>query len=509
MPVSLMFSIHSPAAVTVYLFGFIGALATILYLRRRIELLRQQNAAFHKEKKAVYDFLTQIGERMSGPIDLERTLEAIVSFLVEATRAQAGAAFLMDPSRESLSARVLVGMFPPFQETFDYALTKAKFLHQKIRKIPIPVGTGIIGDVAVTGRPVLISDARQNSRVPQTPGFEIDTFMAAPLIVQNRIEGVFALSNRIGGDSFTSDDLNVLRALAEQASITIQIVRMYDAMAEKQRIEQELRIAQDFQKMLLPKECPRIPGIEIAAANLPALEVGGDFYDFFWLDGDRLGIVIADVAGKGIPGALIMSMVRSVVRAESPHATSPRAVLERVNQTVFADTRERVFITMIFAILDLPRRTLTFARAGHEPLVAYSRLTGGMRLVAPDGIALGLVDDHLFSVIRDQEVELDDGDVAVLYTDGVIEAMDERSREYGQERFLEMLRTHAESPAEDLIHALVTDIRHFARSGRQSDDITLVVLKFNQLSKRTEAPAGAVSAAAAGESDWRSAEAAE
>ena len=470
------------------LFSFgVCAVLYILHLRRQRENLRQSIQRFLKEKKAVYNFLNQIGERMSTSVDLDGTLEAIVSFLVETTRAQAGAVFLMDRGREFLTARVLAGMFPPFQETFDYALTKTKFLHQKMRKIPIPVGTGIIGEVAASGEPILIANAREHPRIPQTPGFEIDTLIAAPLVVQNRIEGVFALVNHIGGGAFSHDDLNILRALAEQASVTIQTVRMYDAMAEKQRMEQELRLAQDFQKMLLPKECPRIPGIEIAAANLPALEVGGDFFDFFWLDHDRLGIVIADVAGKGIPGALIMSMVRSVVRAESPHATSPRAVLERVNQTVIADTQDKVFVTMIFAILDLSRHTLVFARAGHEPLVAYSRQSGGMRLLAPDGIALGLVEDQIFSVIRDQEVPLEDGDVAILYTDGVIEAMDERGHEYGQERFLDMLRTHAESAAEDLIHALVTDVRQFARGGRQSDDITLVALKFNRLASQTQA----------------------
>lgn len=471
-----------------FLFAFsIGAVAASVYLRREVRHLRRLNRAFAKEKKAVYGFLNQIGVRMSKQIDLDGTLEAIVSFLLKVTRAQAGAAFLMDRSREFLSARVLVGMFPPLQETFDYALTKVKFLHQKMRKTPIPIGEGIIGEVVASGEPVLIRNAREDPRVPQTPGFEIDTLIAAPLTVQNRIEGVFALVNGAEGQPFSNEDLNILLALAEQASVTIQIVQMYDAMAEKQRIEQELRIAQEFQRMLLPKQSPQIPGIEIAAVSLPALEVGGDFYDFFWLGNDRLGIVIADVAGKGIPGALIMTMVRSVVRAESPHATSPRAVLERVNQTVFADTRERVFITMIFAILDLSRRCLTFARAGHEPLIAYSRSSRGMRLLAPDGIALGLVDDRLFSVIRDQEVPLEEGNVVVLYTDGVIEAMDEHDREYGQERFLEMLRTHAEMPAEDLVHALVTDVRHFARGGQQSDDITLVVLKFNRLSSRAEA----------------------
>jgi sigma-B regulation protein RsbU (phosphoserine phosphatase) len=229
----------------------------------------------------------------------------------------------------------------------------------------------------------------------------------------------------------------------------------------------------------------------------PALEVGGDFYDFFWLDNDRLGVVIADVAGKGIPAALIMSMVRSVVRAESPHSTSPRAVLERVNQTVFADTHEKVFITMIFGILDLSRRVLTFARAGHEPLVTFSRSDGGMRLLAPDGIAVGLVDSRLFSTLRDLDVPLRDGDMAVLYTDGIVEAADAQGREYGQERFLEMLRTHSEAPAEELLQTLVGDVRSFTHGGRQSDDITLVVLKFNNLVGRAAVPDPQSSVAAA------------
>ena len=477
----------APWSLAILFVFSVGATLFLFYQRRLIERLRLQNRSHARQKQTVYEFLRQIGVKMSAQIDLEGTLETIVSFLVDTTRAQGGAVFLKDPSGEFLRARVLVGMFPPLQETLDYALTKIKFLHQKMKKELIPVGKGIIGEVAARGEALLIGNAREDPRVPQTAGLETDTMIAAPLIVHGRTVGVFALVNRIGGGAFTEEDLNMLRALAEHASVTVHMVQMYDAMAEKQRMENELRIAEDFQKMLLPKQAPQIPGVEIAATSLPALEVGGDFYDFFWLDGNRLGIVIADVAGKGIPGALIMSMVRSVVRAESPHATSPRAVLERVNQTVFADTREKVFITMIFAILDLTRRTLTFARAGHEPLVMCSRSSGGMRLLTPDGIALGLVDDHLFSAIRDQEIPLHDGDTAILYTDGVIEAMDERGHEYGQERFLEMLRTHSESSAEDLLHTLVTDVRHFARGGRQSDDITLVVLKFNRLAGRAEA----------------------
>jgi len=470
--------------VLLVLLGVAGLL--ILYLRRTVTNLQKINLGFVREKQAVYAFLSSIGEKMGNQLDLDGTLEAIVSFLVEMTQAQGGAAFLFDKDRKTLRARVLVGLFPPLQKTFDYALTKVRFLHQKIKKEPVPLGQGIIGETAASGEPVLIADARSDPRVPQTPGLEIRSVIATPLVVSNRVEGVFALVNREGDEPFTDDDLKALCALADQASVTIQMAKMYDAMAEKQRIEQELRIAQDFQRMLLPKECPEIPGIEIAAASRPALEVGGDFYDFFWLGPDRLGIVIADVSGKGVPGAFIMSMVRSIVRAESLHAASPQAVLERVNRAVLADTRENVFITMIYAILDLSRKCLTFARAGHEPLVSLSRADGGMRLLAPEGIALGLVDERVFSTIREQEVPLHDGDVAVLYTDGVIEAMNPEGEEYGQEHFLEMLRSCAEKPARQMVRDIVGDIRKFASGGSQSDDITLVVMKFDQLDRCAE-----------------------
>ncbi len=465
--------------VPVLALAAVGALV-IWRMHRRIEQLRQANSRLLRERRAAYEFLDQIGARMSAPMDFASALESIVEFLVSTTRAQSGALFLMDSGRQRLNAQVIVGMFPPFQAMPEAAVGRRKLIQQKIKSTAIPLDQPLIGEAAARGEPILIARARQAAGIPQIPGFEVDTAIAAPLKVRGQVEGVLVLVNRIGGEPFSTEDLSIVTAVAEQAGMTLQMVRLYDSMAEKQRMEQEIHLAQDFQKMLLPREFPRIPGVEIAAANLPAFEVGGDYYDFFWLDPHRLGIVIADVAGKGLPGGLIMSMVRSILRAESPHAPTPRAALERVNQAVFADTRDKVFITMVFAVLDCARKTLTFARAGHEPLVIFSRRTQTLRLLAPEGIALGLVPASTFSVIQDMEVPVEDGDVVALYTDGINEAMDDRGREYGQERFLDMLRVHADSPPDRLVRALVDDVRRHARGGRQSDDLTLVVLQFNQ-----------------------------
>ncbi len=459
----------------------LGAGAFVMWrMHRHIEQLKQTNQRLVRERRATYEFLDEIAARMSTAKDIVSTLESMVEFLVGTTRAQSGALFLMNAGRTALRAQVVVGMFPPFLPVPEIAAGRLKLIQQKIKNTPVPLDQPLIGQAAAKGEPILLSRARQVAGFPQIPGFEVETAIAAPLKVRGQVEGVLVLINRIGGEPFSNDDLSIVTAMAEQAGMTLQMMRLYDSIAEKQRMEQEIHLAQDFQKMLLPREFPQIPGVEIAAINLPALEVGGDFYDFFWLDSRRLGIVIADVAGKGLPGGLVMSMVRSVLRAESPHAPTPRAVLERVNHAVFADTRDKVFITMIFAVLDCDRKTLTFARAGHEPLVIFSRRNQTLRLLAPEGIALGLVPAPLFSVIQDREVPIEDGDVVVLYTDGINEAMDDRGLEYGQERFLDLLRAQADLPPDKLIQTLVADVHRHASGGRQSDDLTLVVLQFNQ-----------------------------
>ena len=238
----------------------------------------------------------------------------------------------------------------------------------------------------------------------------------------------------------TNTTLNLLQLLADQAALTVDVVKLYEKQAEQQRIEQELRVANEFQQMMLPREFPEVEGLEIAAFSHPALGIGGDYYDFIKVDEEHLGIAIVDVSGKGIPGALVMATVRSTLRAHAAGHVSPKEVLQEVNRRLLGDTKDSVFITMIYGIINIRTRSLRFVRAGHEPLVIWNSSSQESRLYQPEGIALGLVPDALFSIIEEREVFLEANDLVFFYTDGVIEACNQEKTEYGCERMIRQLK---------------------------------------------------------------------
>ncbi|MFH0793322.1 MAG: PP2C family protein-serine/threonine phosphatase, partial [bacterium] len=356
-------------------------------------------------------------------------------------------------------------------------------LVEKVKKDKIKIGEGIVGAVAEKGEPLLIEDATSDPRVPKSSGdfLTMKSLMLAPLRVRDKIVGVFVVVNKKDDQHFNSRDMQLLQALADQAAVTVDIVSLYEELKEKHRMEQELSLAREFQNLLLPKKCPDLPGLDLAAFNTPALEVGGDYYDFITVDENHLGVVIADVSGKGIPGALLMAMVRSTLRAEAVGKLSPKEVLRRVNDRVFKDTKENVFITMTYGVLDLRTHRMRMVRAGHEPTITFRSGDPTPALVVPDGIALGLVGGELFDVMEETQVDLSSGDMVVLYTDGVIEAMNERAQEYGRERLLELVQKESELPTTEIIAKVLGDIEHFTEGIPQHDDITMVVIKARDL----------------------------
>ncbi|MGI8907709.1 MAG: PP2C family protein-serine/threonine phosphatase [Candidatus Sumerlaeaceae bacterium] len=469
----------------------------LVRVRNRERELITQVEKNYRERKAVFMFLNNLGDRLTKEnLALEPTLKIITEFVVDLTEAEAGGAFLLDPHDNHLSARVVHGMFPPLMQTTNYVLTKQKYLSERVKRERIPLGQGVIGEVAEKGEPILIRDATTDPRVPNsgTDGLSIRTIMVAPLKARGRILGVLAVVNKRGIGVFTDEEMDLLASLADQAASTVEMVKLYSELAEKQRIEQELRVAHDFQRMLLPASCPQPPGYQIAAFSAPALEVGGDYYDFFWVDDNEryLGIVIADVSGKGIPGALIMAVVRCTMRAMAQDNLSPREVMVKVNERVYADTKENVFVTMTYGILDTRERTFRFARAGHEPLVTTKAVEGPVRLSSPDGIAMGLVSADMFGMLEEAVLPLESGDIAIMYTDGVVEAMDDAENEYGQQRFFGLIAANHTKTPQEIIENTLTDIGSFTKGHPQHDDITMVVFRVvdrGEVSTNLPAPA--------------------
>lgn len=454
----------------------------VIHLRGQQRQLRRLLRDHEREHRAVMDFLTHMGAQFRSRLEQDQILESILKFVTDATDARAGAVFLLDAEeREALHARIVEGLFPPLHPVPDKVFARHQFLTEKLKKEKVRLGEGLVGTVAAERKPLLIVEAASDPRIPPSANsiVPVETLMASPLLARGELLGVIVLLNRrTEGAVFSPSDLRLLTALADQAAIAVDLAMLYRELSEKERLEQELSLARSLQQMLLPRSFPPIAGLQIAAYSEPALEVGGDYYDIFEVDEEHVGIAVADVSGKGIPGAMVMATVRSTLRAEARNDHSPRAVLERLNARLRTDTSANVFVTMTYGVLSRSRLRLRFARAGHEPLIVCGTDASQQpRLYSPNGIALGLVDDVMFRVTEEGELQLHDQEVLILYTDGVVEAMNKAHEEYGAERFLETLRGHASDSPEDIVEAVNADLRRFTRGIKQHDDITLVVLK--------------------------------
>ena len=275
-------------------------------------------------------------------------------------------------------------------------------------------------------------------------------------------------------------------------AMTGSIAGLLQQAEEKRRLEEELRIARDIQMSLLPAAPVTTPGLAVTAMCRPAREVGGDYYDFMPLGEHRLGVLVADVSGKGTSAAFYVAELKGLILSLSQIYRSPKRLLVEVNRILSATLLDnRTFITMIYAVVDLEARTVTYVRAGHTPLIyvpAEGAAPGCAQVLIPDGLVVGL---HLEGIVEkfDQLLEertllIGAGDLFVLYTDGITDAMNEESDLFGEERLSHLLEEHAQLPSEELRDRILGDVEAFVGGAEQHDDMTLVLLRINELPPR-------------------------
>ncbi len=440
-----------------------------------------------QDRQRVIDFMHLMAEALGEGLTRAELQQRIVHASILCTGASSACLFVRT-ERGTMRGTAVEGLFPPHRPIDDGAMarltTRAKFIEQVLQAEEFPVGEGIVGRVMSTGRGELLADAAADPGVVRhaDPALVVRSVIAVPLFFRERSFGVLAVTNPAGGRAFTGMEFSLMQSLAEQAALALHNAEFLHVQIEKQQLDLDLSVASGIQRMLLPRKTDTIAGLDLDARYKPAQKIGGDLYDVIQLSPTRLAIVVADVAGKGIPASLLMAICRTNLLQIAPRHDSPARVLVELNRALAADIENGFYITMLYAVIDTTARTVTFARAGHElPLFARLDLKSGTyrpTFVGSEGMPLGMVSDELFSaVIADHTESFCLGDVLVLYTDGVSEAPNEEGKEFSGARLADAVRILHQRSAQEMNDGILEAVGRFAGDTPQRDDLTLVTVK--------------------------------
>src|SRR3954467_5501818 len=370
--------------------------------RVRIRQLERSKEEIQIEETLVFDFLHGLGEAFTETIRATDLHRLIVEGASRVLDAQGGSLYMMERAGGKLAPAYISKGCPPFIDVPTHILQQAasnsSALESYLRLHAIAPGEGIIGRVWQTREPVLLTDLANAPELAGLRGTSLGaaSVMVTPLLYGKQNMGVLALGNGPSSPSFTQSDFVVFKSIAEQSAFALYNAIIYSEANEKKRLDHDLEIARDIQRILLPAEAPVIPGFELNGLNIPASQVSGDYFDYIQVDEERLGVAIADVSGKGVPASLIMAICRSVLRSQAPENSSPSEVLKKVNRQLYPDIKEDMFISMAYLILDHVRATVTLCRAGHDAPLLYRSATEELTLIKPPGLVLGIDSGSVF-----------------------------------------------------------------------------------------------------------------
>ncbi|MCE9638035.1 MAG: SpoIIE family protein phosphatase [Planctomycetes bacterium] len=301
------------------------------------------------------------------------------------------------------------------------------------------------------------------------------TVMCVPLRVKDRMIGLLYVDSKASSKEFRERDLTLFKALAGQVAVAIDNARLLQHYVEKQRMQEELAVAQKIQQSLLPRGGLQAPGLDVFGMSVPCDETSGDYFDYIRRSGGRLAFVVGDVSGHGIGAALVMSTARALLRAFTSDDSGPAAVITRLNKFLSDDVETGRFMTMFYGEVNLRERTLTYVRAGHNEPLVYRRASDTFEELGEGGIALAMMDDFDFEAAG--PVVLEKGDILFMFTDGIVEAMNAAREPFGLGRIHEILRAHRDLPAKDLVERVRAAVRQHTGTDVREDDLTIVVAK--------------------------------
>lgn len=405
--------------------------------------------------------LIEVSIIINSSLDVDEVLNLVMEKAQSVMHAEASAVMLLNEETGYLE--------------FESALGEVG--SQVKQTIKLKMGEGIAGWVAQTGKPVIVpdvqSDPRFANKVDKQTGFVTRSILAVPLIVKGKVIGVAEVLNRVDGRAFTEDDLHLFMTFGRQVALAIENARMHQFMLQQQKFEQQLEAARTIQESFLPQAAPRDSQnrFSVAARSHPATFIGGDLYDFIEFEDDSLGLVMGDVAGKGIPAALYMARLVSDFRFYAQTEKDPAHILTIINNLLVERAMRGMFVTLQYMRVDIASGLARVATAGHLPILRLRRQERTCAAIElASGAPLGIMRNMPFQT---DSVQLAPGDTLVCYTDGVIEAKNRRGQQFGIDRLTDLI-AQSESKPDLVVDRVFKSVKEHSRRVSQHDDITVL-----------------------------------
>ena len=400
--------------------------------------------------------LNDLARTIGASADLQKIMQKIISHSLRAVQAEQCTITLV-PEKSNDSMKTLV-----------------RTMVSKVEQDPFHLNHMLLGWMLQNKKALSIANPAQDTRFSGIKWErEIQSILCVPLLVKSKLIGILTALNKIQAKKFTPEDLRLLGIIAAQSAQIIENARLYEEEKALLRMKEEMNLARQIQTDLLPGQIPEVPGYDLAGISVPAESVGGDYFDFIPVDDHRLAVCLADVSGKGLPAALLMSNLQAIIRSQTMMPGSVAECLERSNKLLFRNTAAHKFATLFFGILDFRTNRFCYANAGHDRPFLISA-TGAVQELPNAGLPLGFMEEVTYV---ENCFEFKAEDVLTIYTDGISEAMNKKEEEFGVPRIIQLLNEQRGKSAKEIIKRLIQEVNNHAAGFPQSDDMTLIIVK--------------------------------
>ena len=409
-------------------------------------------------KRAVEELsiLNDLARAIGASVNSQDIMHTIIHRSLRAINAEQGVITLVDPEANS-PMKTLVRTMASSAQSPQYHFNQS-----------------LLGWMHLNKRPLTLNDPVNDTRFRGVQwDSSIRSLLCVPMMIKSELKGVLTVYNKKDGKQFTDEDQRLLAIIAAQSAQVVENARLYESEQALLRMKEEVRLAARIQTDLLPSSAPVVEGYDIAGKSVPAQVVGGDYFDFIPTNDHRIAICLGDVSGKGLPASLLMANLQATLRGQTLLTLSPKVCVERANKLLYLSTSPEKFVTLFYAILDPKLHQLAFSNAGHDnPFLLGA--DGGTQRLWTGGVVLSILEDFSYD---EETVSMGPGDILVIYSDGITEAVNPAEEQFGDERLAVVIRDHRQENAAGLMESIIKEVTAFAGGRAQADDMTLVVVK--------------------------------